>query len=338
MNRPVPSSNNGDWVIGSIHFILFIKLFLLGWKIQWIVSDNQSSSQQNLPRVRLYDCSFRSKDITSIEFILSGLMSLIRCDFALIYKTLLLRLEKSQYEPEVTGETLGNFKSRDDHNRIEIIQTKINVWQLHIGINNAAKRLKMENVDLDVFVLLHIYIGEKGHDSDTVSVFELEVINCRVSVDIKPSLTFINSFAKFRFESTVFDSIYFNLIHYVGLASYVFDKCTFTQALPVDIQRVIDFKIIRSTINVPHDCGGTECYVRFTGVDGYNLMSDRELSKIFFNRISVTSFYSIVDIESTSFQGGYGPFFIVHRAKLRFSKTVFHIQSHRTRHEYLIDF
>ena len=191
----------------------------------------------------------------------------------------------------------------------------------------------MENVDLNSY--LDIHIGNKWHDCDTVSVFELEMINCWVFTRIKLHLTFPNSFATFRFENTVFYRIYFQLVLYAGLGSYVFDRCTFIKALAVDIQRVVDFKILRSAIIVPHDCEGTECDVHLTGVDPGNLISDGELSKIFFNRYQFSSY---VDIESSSFQGGHSPFFIVHRASLRFNKTVFHIQSHRIHHEYLIDF
>ena len=68
-----------------------------------------------------------------------------------------------------------------------------------------------------------------------------------------------------------------------------------------------------------------------------DLLSDRELFKIFFNQFDA-HFISRVAIESSSFQGGQGPFFTVHQAQLVLSKTVFHIQSHRTRPENLIDF
>ena len=97
------------------------------------------------------------------------------------------RTEKSQYKSEVTEETLRNFNLKDDQNRIEIIQTKIDVSYICIYINNAARHLKMENVDLEV-IDLDIYIGEQGHDCQTVSVFELEMINCRMSGRILPSL------------------------------------------------------------------------------------------------------------------------------------------------------
>ena len=106
-------------------------------------------------------------------------MSLIRCEIK-GNRGVILILEKSQYEPDITEETLRHFKSRDDHNRIEIIQTKINISFMRIYINNVARHLKMEKVDLNFDYELHIYIGEQGHDSDTVSVFELVMINCRV--------------------------------------------------------------------------------------------------------------------------------------------------------------
>ena len=298
------------------------------------MSDNRNSSQQDLPRVRLYDCFFDD----DIEFNLSGLMSLIRCEFKGDYGAY-LNIEKSQNEPEITEETLRNLSFNEYSNRIEFIQTKIDVRYLQIYVkSNVARCLKMENVDLDVRYGPNIYIGEEGHDWQKVSVFELEMINCRVSGHIEPYLTFPNSFAKFRFENTVFERIVLSSEHFIGLASYVFDNCTFTNAPSVEIQRFADFKILQSVINVPNDCDGTEGYVRLTGVDDDNLMSDRKLSNIFLNRTRKHYFQSFVDIESTSFQVGHGPFFIVHQAHLRFNKIVFHIQSHRTRHEYLIDF
>ena len=123
-------------------------------------------------------------------------------------------------------------------------------------------------------------------------------------------------------------------VYYAGLASYVFDNCTFTKTLHVDIQRVVDFKILRSVIIVPNNCDGTECDVHLKGEHHESLMSDEELSNIFFN----LGTYSHVDIESSSFLGGHGPFFTVHQARLRLSNTVFHIQTHRARPEHLIDF
>ena len=294
------------------------------------MSDSQSSLQQSLPWIRLYDCFFDYK----IEFKLSGLMSLIRCEFK-GYICVNLTLEKSRYESEITVETLGNFTSMDDQNRIEIIQTKIDVALIRIYINNVARRLKMENVDFNSN--LGIYFWKEGHDCKTVSVFELEMIYCRVFTFIWFDLTFQNSFAKLSFENTVFEQIALSSKQQAGLGSYVFDNCTFTEAPGVEIQRFLNFKILRSVVFMPNDCDRRNCDVHLTGVDGINLMSDIELSEIFFNRTDA-HFISHVDIESSSFQGGQGPFFTVRRARLRLSKTVFHIQSHRTRPEHLIDF
>ena len=180
-------------------------MFLLGDGIQWVVFDNGSSSQQGLPRIRLYDCNF-PYDVHSIVFKLSGLMSLIRCEFKWRHGLdviLILMLDKSQDESEVTEETLRNFNSRDYQKRIEIIQTKIDVRYLQIYVNNNVVRgLKMENVDLGVNPVLDIYIWEKGQDCQAVSVFELYVINCRMLdmvTSIHLSLILPNSFSKFRF-------------------------------------------------------------------------------------------------------------------------------------------
>ena len=107
--------------------------------------------------------------------------------------------------------------------------------------------------------------------------------------------------------------------------------------MTADFQNFLDFTILQSFINVPHDCTGTDCAIHLTGMNYDNLMRNRKLSQIFFNRIDAF-FSSRVAIESSSFQGGQGPFFTVHQASLRFSKTVFHIQSHRTHPENLIDF
>ena len=222
MKTPVPGSNNGDWVIASIHLILLIKLFLLGGNIWWIVSDSQSSSQQSLSRIRLYDCSF-SSDV--VYFKLSGLMSLIGCWFFIGNKEVTLYLEKSRYESEITEESLRYFYLNKYQNRIEIFQTIfVSVRFMSIFINNVARHLKVE-AHLCAHVL-HIYIGQKGHDCQKASVFDLEIINCRVSGHIAPYLTFPNSFAKFRFENTDFDRVYFSSEHFTGLGSYVFDNCT----------------------------------------------------------------------------------------------------------------
>ena len=127
-------------------------------------------------------------------------MSLIRCEFK-GNRFISLYLEKSRYEPEITEETLINFNSKDDQNRIKFIHTRFDVGFIKMYINNTKRQLKMENVEIEISAI-DIHIGEKGHDCQTVSVFELEMINCGVSINIVPYLTFPNSFAEFRFENT----------------------------------------------------------------------------------------------------------------------------------------
>ena len=209
--------------------------------IEWIVFNNQSSSHQDLPWITLYDCYFPS-DVFRNDFKLSALMSLIRCEFK-VEEWVSLILEKSWYEPEITGKSLEKLNSKQYQNRIEIIQTRFNLGHIEMYINNAARHLKMDNVDLSVEYVRFISTGEV-QDCQTVSVFELEVINCRMSTDIRLHLRLPNSFAKFRFKNTVFEKISFDSVQYVGLASYVFDNCTFIRALGIDIQRFVDFKIL----------------------------------------------------------------------------------------------
>ena len=148
--------------------------------IEWIVFNNQSSSHQDLPWIRLYDCYFPS-GVFSIDFKLSGLMSLIRCE---LKGAIGLHLEKGQYEQEMTGKSLEKLNSKQYQNRIEIIQTRFNLGHIEMYINKAARHLKMENVDLSVKYVRIISTGEV-QDCQTVSVFELEVINCRMSTDIQ---------------------------------------------------------------------------------------------------------------------------------------------------------
>ena len=300
--------------------------------IEWIVFNNQSSSQQSLPRIRLYDCYFPS-DVFSIDFKLSGLMSLIRCE---LKGAIGLHLEKGQYEPDITGKSLQKLNSKQYQNRIEIIQTRFNLGHIEMYINNAARHLKMENVDLSV-EYVRIISTDEGQDCQTVNVFELEVINCRMSTDIRLHLRLSNSFAKFRFKNTVFEKISFDSVQYVGLASYVFDNCTFSKALGVDIQRFVDFKILGSSINVPYDCQVTDCTVHLKEVDNDNLVSNRKLSEIFFNQINKYSFKSSLFIYSSTFQGGCGPFFTITDTVLEFIENTSHIQRHKTCPEKFID-
>ena len=134
----------------------------------------------------------------------------------------------------------------------------------------------------------------KVQDIQTVSVFELDVINCRVFAAIGVYLTLPNSFGKLRFENTVFEGINFLSYQHVGL---VIDNCTFMKTLYVEIQQIVDFKIKQSLINVPFDCQGLNCLIHLKGVNllisqlNINLMSDRKLAEIFFNRINEYTFF-----------------------------------------------
>ena len=268
-------------------------------------------------------------------------MSLIRCEFK-GERGVILILEKSQYEPEITEETLRNFNSNKYQNRIEIIKTTIGVHYLAIHVDNVARHLIMENVYFDIKYTFYINIRvQTPNNCRSVSVFELEVVNCRTSatIHIRISLILTNSFAKFRFENTLFEEIYLSSEQHAGLASFVFDNCTFIKALRVDIEQFIDFKILGSFINVPFDCDGHDCMTHLTGFS-----TIKDYAYYFFDRVKGTSTSylvktgSRVHIENTSFQGAHGPFFTIQKAELFISESVFQIQNQRSPIQNLIDF
>ena len=58
-----------------------------------------------------------------MQLFLSGLISLIRCEFK-ERNNVDLYIKKKRYEPEITEETLGKAKSKEYQHRIEIIQTR----------------------------------------------------------------------------------------------------------------------------------------------------------------------------------------------------------------------
>ena len=161
--------------------ILFIKL--LGRKLQWIVHNIGSSSRQDPPRIRLYDCSFPN---LQLHFELCGLMSLIRCEFKGEWTFLELSLKKSQYEPDINEETLENFNVNKSQNTIEIIQTRMDdIRHLDIYTDNVARQLKMENVYLHVYDGFIIDSGvKKRNDCSSVSMFELDVNNCTIEARV----------------------------------------------------------------------------------------------------------------------------------------------------------
>ena len=187
-------------------------------------------------------------------------MSLIRCEFKGEDTHLLLHLERSYYEPE---ETLKKINSNNSHNRIEIIQTRIDVVDLDLYIDNKVLRgLRMENVQLDV-----VDVGDYNHGSfniivehGSVSVFELEVNNSGIAGRILIQKTSPSISGKFQFENTVFDEMHLSSL--MLAASISFDNCTFTKALCVDARRFFQFKILQSSINVPTDPEKDTCKVK----------------------------------------------------------------------------
>ena len=64
------------------------------------------------------------------------------------------------------------------------------------------------------------------------------------------------------------------------------------------------------------------------GVDPYNVLSDENFHR----------YFNYVVIESSTFQGGHGPFFTIDQADVKISESVFHIPSNRNHPEHLVNF
>ena len=236
-----------------ILLLLIVFILLLVYDIRWILLDSRGSPQQELPHIRLYDCSFHI--LGRIKFSLSGSMSLIRCEFKDVqgWSRLELNLEKSRFEPEITTEILKKFNSNKSQNRIEIIQTTIDIESLELYIdNNVLRHLTMENVHLNLSYMFYIEIGSDNVDKP-ISVLDLEVTNSWIAGRVVRRLISPNAFGKFKFVNTVFTEIHFQsyskwrykyqVYDELGPASFSFDNCTITKSLCVDVW-FIDFKIL----------------------------------------------------------------------------------------------
>ena len=108
---------------------------------------------------------------------------------------------------------------------------------------------KLVYVDLTVRYFT-IDIGSKTHsDCAPVSVFELKVNNCNITIGLETSFTFSKlPTVSSRLKTQFFKRLRLKSPNKVGLPSYSFDNCTFSKALDVDIQRFVELEIIESFI------------------------------------------------------------------------------------------
>ena len=281
----------------------------------WIVFDHESSSQKDLPKIKLYGCSFHN--MWEIQFKLYGVMSLIGCEFNSDFEDtfLALWLLESQFEPEVEG--------LEDLVGIEINQTIIEVPFLGMQIDNVKRRLQMENVDLNVSKF-YIDIGIKNHNDCTQSgIFELEVINCKIKASFVICVKSSNwPSIMFWFKNTVFEEVLFESPQCEGFTGFTFHKCNFNKALHVEIQNFIIFNMFHTSVNLPYDCEGQDCVINLIGV----------------YKTKVIGVESNILIMNTTFKGGYGPFFSINVAHMVFLEVVFNIEVYVPHSANLIDF
>ena len=194
--------------------------------------------------------------------------------------------------------------------------------------NNVSRRLKMEDVHLDIgdsydegfLIEARVY-----DDCKPTGIFELEVKHSRIAGAIRLLLTSL--FVKFRFVNTVFAKVYFESeqqmfrghADYLGLASFSFYNCTFTTSLCVDVDRLIEFKIVQSSINVAPDYEGNVCVGRLTGISGTDFDSNKELAKLLFDHMKNDDYMhvsSIFYMENTFFKSSIQPYWTITQADI----------------------
>ena len=113
-----------------------------------------------------------------------------------------LEIQMSQYEPEVSMETLKQFDSTLPQNTIKIIKT--NTEWLYLFLNgNVARRLQVDGLNGH----LEMYISKR--EQEHVAVFEVEVRNSRISeADIYFGRNLLNAFGRLRLINTILQSSY----------------------------------------------------------------------------------------------------------------------------------
>ena len=221
----------------------------------WIAFDHGSSSQKDLPQIKLYGCSFAN--LWEVQFKLYALMTLIGCEFKRDFEDTFLTfwLLKRHNESEITAE----YPSV-----IEIIQTRIEVPYVGVQIDYVKGSLQIVNADLNVSKF-YIDIGREKLNDFTPS-FELSVTNCKIAASFVTCVGLLNSYGIFTFENTVFEEIIFESLQCAGVTGLTFNKCSFNNALHVEIQNFAYFGMLESSVNVPNVCEGRDCAIYLTGV------------------------------------------------------------------------
>ena len=241
-------------------------------------------------------------------FDLRGILSLEEC----VAHSIWLEIQMSQYEPEVSMETLKQFDSMVLQNTIKIIKTNIKGSINFIFNGSIARRLLVDGLNGQLFM----YISKR--EQEHVAVFEVEVRNSRISeADIYFRRNLLNAFGRFKLINTILQSSDIITSNY-GVWSFLFKNCSFTSHLILKAYHVQYFSILESTINFADSCKIIGCLLEITG--DYYLEFQTEKNH-FFN-----SSYPIVRIQNSLIQGGSDLTLDLTNVLLFVTESVFNIQ------------
>ena len=232
-----------------------------------------------------------------------------------------LEIRMSQYEPEVSMETLTQFDSMVPHNTIKIIKPYIK-GSIHFIFNgNVARRLLLDG--LNGRLSMHISKREQEH----VAVFEVEVRNSRLSfAQIYFWGNLHNTFGRLRFLNTTLRFSHIITSNY-GVWSFLFKNCSFTSHLILKAYHVQYFSILESTINFTDNCKIIGCLLEITGELEFQTEKNH-----FFN-----SSYPIVRIQNSLIKGGSDLALDFTDVDLIIAESTFNITSYKLQSGHLIN-
>ena len=120
-----------------------------------------------------------------------------------------LEIQRNQYEPEVSMETLTQFDSMVPENTIKLIKTNIK-YSLYLVFNESvARRLLLEGLNGSLDMQINTTTPDCSEHKH-VAVFEIEVRNSRLSeAKIHIMGNSLNIFGRFRLLNTILHETFF---------------------------------------------------------------------------------------------------------------------------------
>ena len=246
-----------------------------------------------------------------------------------------LYLRMSQYEPEVSKETLLQFDSMHSPHRIKIIKTKLGRLLAFVFYPNVSRRLLIDSVNNQLRMGIYM-VSPDRMKQNYVIVFDIEVRNCELSrAQINLVANYLYTFGRFRFLNSIFHRSYIIEKANKGIRSFLFKNCSFTKQFHLNVQRVMYFSLIDSTLNFTNDLKyyGWCWKIRGDGYDFYILyLQFRFEIWYFFN-----SSGPVVHIQNSHIQGNSELTLGLTEVHLIVSKSTFKILSDKIQGGYLIE-